>query len=157
MFFHNDHVGIMEWYRLVFNVSITLSIILRLLFVFTTNSFVVYGIKRSRRFSNVSISGSNNHDETKNRHSTIVLLISSTSIIFGLPDVIYSALSTYHNDSDTFSSNHIESLTTRCYCINRTINIIYFCAFGTEFRQHLKELLIRPCKSVDMSNSLTLS
>ena len=160
MFFRRDNVGKMEWFRLVFKIIIVVSVLTRLLFVFIANGFIVYGIKKSRRTVNSTV-GSNDVDKRKNKNATIILWISSTSVLFGLPDVIYAALSTYYDDSN--SDAYSPRLVFRDFlpvfdCINRSINIIFFCVFGAEFRQRLKELFSAPCKIThDISNSLTSS
>ena len=160
MLFHRDHVSTMIWYRLVFKVTIVVSIFIRLLFVFVANGFIVYGIKKSRLDVNALTAGSNNVDNRKNKNTTIILLISSTSVLFSLPDVIYAVLSTYYDDpnSDAYSRLYIfRDFLPVFDCINRSINIIFFCAFGAEFRRRLKELLCIIWKITDTSASLTSS
>ena len=160
MFFRRDNEGKMEWYRLVFKMTIVMSVLTRLLFVFVANGFIVYGIKKSRRNVN-STAGSHDIDKRKNKNATIILWISSTSVLFNLPDVIYAALSTHYNDPT--SDAYYSLLVFRDFlpvfdCINRSINIIFFCVFGAEFRLRLKELFSAPCKIThDISNSLTSS
>ena len=149
MFFHRDHVGKMEWYRLVFSVSISLSVSIRVLLVFIVNGFIVYGIKKSRRNVNLSTASSNGVYKSKNKNAIIILLISSTSVLFSTPDIIYATLSSYCNDPN--SDAYFSLLIFRDFlpvfdCINRSINIIFFSVFGAEFRQRLKELLSRPFK-----------
>ena len=160
LFFRRDNVGKMEWYRLVFKVSIVTQALIRLLFVIIANGFIVYGIKKSRRDVNSSTAGSNDVDNRKNKNATIILWISSTSVLFSLPDVIYAIKSTYHNDPNSdayfFLLVFLDFLPV-FDCINRSINIIFFCVFGAEFRRRLKELLRAQCKITDISNSLTSS
>ena len=158
MFFRRDHVGKMEWYRLVFSVSIALSVSIRLLFVFIANGFIVYGIKKSRRDVNSSTTGSNDVDNRKNKNATIILLISSTSVLFSTTDIIYAILSSYYNDPN--SNAYSSLLMFRDFlpvfdCINRSINIIFFSVFGAEFRQRLRDILSCPFQITDISNLWT--
>ena len=160
LFIRPDDLGVMEWYRDLYNVSIMMTIAIILIFVIIANSLIVFGIRRSRTNSVSTSSPSLNDSECRKRSSTtIILLISSTSVIFNLPDVIYVVLSSYNQDptSDSFSA----LLTLRDFlpvfdCINRSINIFFFCLFGKEFRRHLKELLCRPCKK-QKSNPFVIS
>ena len=135
------------------NMSILLSVLIITLFVFIANSFFVYGIKRSRQAVHTSTPSSNTALRKKNDNAIIVLLISSTCAIFNLPDVVYVVLSSYYEspNSYVFSSHltlrHSLSIVDS---INRSINILFFCIFGKEFRMHMKELIFHPCKIGDM-------
>ena len=158
MFFASDDAGKMEWYRLVFNYSIFLSIVIALLFVFIANGFIIHGIRKSRQSVNPETPTTMESHERKNSNVIILLLITSTSVVFNLPDVVYVALSNKHKDTDDLSA----LLTLRAFLpvfdtINRSINIIFFSLFGKEFRQNLKKLFSRPCSSEDTSNILPLS
>ena len=160
MFFRRNHVGKMEWYRLVFNISVVLSILITMLFVFISNCFIVYGIKRSQLSVNAPTSNTDNGDQRKNKNVIIILMITSTSVLLNLPDVVYAVLSSYYNDpnSAAFSSHLLfRDFLPVFDSINRSINIIFFCVFGEEFRYRLKEIVSRLCKITDMSKSLSSS
>ena len=160
MFFRRNHVGKMEWYRLVFNISIVFSILITMLFVFISNSFIVYGIKRSQLSVNAPRSSTYDGDQRKNKNVIIILMITSTSVLLNFPDVVYAVLSSYYYDP--YSAAFSSQLMFRDFLpvfdsINRSINIIFFCVFGAEFRYRLKELVCRPCKTTDLSNSFASS
>ena len=146
MYFASDDAGKMEWYRAVFNYSIFLYIFITLLFVFIANIFIIHGIRRSQQSVNTVTPMTGESEERKNNNVTILLLITSTSSILNLPDVVYVALSNKHKDTDDLFA----LLTLRAFLpvfdtINRSINIIFFSLFGKEFRQNLKQLFSRPC------------
>ena len=155
MFFRGDHAGTMEWYRLAFNITNVFLVLVTLLFVIIANTLIVYGINRSQRLVNASTASVSGVDKRKNTNTTIILLISSTSVLFNLPDVIFVASSSYKDFSNLdAASNHLIFLNLLPIfdCINRSMNILFFCVFGAEFRQHLKELLHHPCKTKEIPN-----
>ena len=72
------------------------------------NSFIMYGIKRSQFPVNTTTSSGNNIDQRENKNATLILMISSTSVLFNVPDVVYAVLSSYHNDPNSAtSSSHL--------------------------------------------------
>ena len=76
---------------------------------------------------------------------TILLLISTTSVVFTLPDPLYLLLMTYITDTE---SEAFHRLITFSYIlpsfdsVNRSVNITLFCIFSSKFRLNLKGLLL---------------
>ena len=114
------------------------------LFVCASNIVIIYDLRKSNA-TNTRESTSNCDSDRLKSNLTILLLISTTSVVFTLPDPLYPLLCTYITDLES-DANH--RLITFSYfrptfdSINRSINVTLFCVFGRNFRRHLKKLLL---------------
>ena len=133
------HITIFYW------INALISSLIPFLFVCASNIVIIYDLRKSSHSTNTGGSISNCASDQLKSNLTILLLISTTSVVFTLPDPLYILLCTYITD---LASDASHRLMTFGYfrptfdSINRSINVTLFCVFGRNFRQHLKKLLL---------------
>ena len=143
--------GSIDWYRIIFCwMNMFVNSVLPLLFVSVANTAIVHRLKSTNPDHTTSCSPHHVGESGRHRSNiTILLLISTTSVVFTLLHPLYLLLRAYIRDT---KSDAFHGLITFRYvlplfdALNRSINILLFCIFGRNFRQHLKELLL--CKRI---------
>ena len=138
-----------DWYLGSFIwMNVLVSSFLPFLFVAIANTVIIVSL-RNALIATPTMTGHSSHvrdsDDRLKSNIIILLSISMTSVIFTLPDPLYLLLSRYYNDPTSASFHRL--ITLRYIlplfdAVNRSINILLFCVFGRNFRQHLKELLL---------------
>ena len=138
--------GGIHWYVTIFYwMNVLLSSFIPFLFVCGSNIVIIHDLRNSSRTTNTRASTSQHDSNRLKSNLTILLLISTTSVVFTLPYPLYNLLCTYITDP---ASDAFHRLITYSYflptfdSLNRSINIALFCVFGRHFRQYLKRLLL---------------
>ena len=146
------HITIFYW------INAVISGFTPFLFVCASNIAIIYDLRKSSNATNTRESTSNCASDRLRSNLTILLLISTTSVVFALPDPFYLLLCTYITDLES-DANH--RLITFSYflptldSINRSINVTLFCVFGRNFRRHLKKLLLCTGKRARLSPAIS--
>ena len=138
-------------YRAIFLwMNVLVSSVLPFLFVAITNTATVYCLHKTRKSPTTVrvIKGSSSNVDGIGRmrsNITILLLISTTTVVFTQPDPLYLLLMTYITDTEP---DAFHRLITFSYglpsfdSVNRSVNITLFCTFSRKFRLNLKGLLL---------------
>ena len=144
-----------HWYIAIFHWMNTLiSSFIPLIFVCVSYIIIIHDLKAASGAANTTASPANRHDYRLKSNIIVLLLISTTSVVFTLPEPLYLLLNTYIADP---ASDAFHRLITFSYIlptfdsINRSINIAFFCIFGRQFRQYLKYLLLCKRRGADRS------
>ena len=137
--------GGVQWYTTIFYwMNVLMCSFIPFLFVCVSNIVIIYDLRKSSSATNTRGPSKRRSDRVKN-NITILLLISTTSVVFTIPYPLYTLLCSYVTDttSDAFHKWITFSYIVPIFdSLNRSINIILFCVFGRNFRQHLKNFLL---------------
>ena len=137
-----------DWYHSIFFwMNLFACGILPFLCVFVANSVIIHSLKRPSSVEHSPTGSFGNTGESDRHRSNIttLLVISTTSVAFTLPDPIYLLMFTYNKDTE---SGAFHGLITFHFilplfdALNRSINIVLFCIFGQKFRQNLNDIFL---------------
>ena len=143
----SEHKSI-DWYLTIFEwMNVIMSSLLPWCLVAIANTVIIRSFRKTLRGDHTKTSSSTDvcgRDRLRS-NITILLLISTTSIVFTFPDPLYILLGRYTKDTGSKAFHRL--ITFGAFlplfdAINRSINILLFCLFGRDFRQQLKELFL---------------
>ena len=152
--FNEQEIGIcrisgqssMRGYIIIFYwINASISSFMPFMFVCASNIAIIYDLRKSSNAINTGESTSNCTSDRLKSNLTILLLISTTSVVFTLPDPLYLLLCTYITDLESDANHRLIKFNyflPTFDSINRSINVTLFCVFGRNFRRHLKKLLL---------------
>ena len=143
--------GTMQWYShgLYKWMTLVINSLLPFVVIISFNIAIIAGLIKSYR-SVASPANSSSPLVKFNSQIAILMSISLTFIAMSLPYPIYFLIADYYKDQSTVPTylNNLGLLGPICDTMTNSITIVFYCLFGSKFRQCLKQLFCSKCKLI---------